>query len=224
MEFLVTTSNEEFIMSKITMGKRAAFKIQRRLGVELPGLGKAGALERRPYGPGQHGMKRKKLTDYTIRLMEKQKLRFHYGVREKQLRNLVINCKKDRSRSWVDSLVIRLEARLDNVIFRLNWAPSIAAARQMVSHGHIKVNGKKMDVGSATLSVGDEITLTDKGAKSGNFLQAKARPRLSAIPAYLSIEADGEKEKAKVLSDSLPEDIPFAFEKRLVIEYYWKLK
>lgn len=211
-------------MSKTTMGKRSAFKIQRRLGVELPGLGKAGALERRPYGPGMHGMKRKKLSDYTIRLMEKQKLRFHYGLREKQLRNLVIKCKKNRSRSWVDSLVIALESRLDNVVFRLNWAPSIAAARQMVSHGHIAINGKKCTIGSAVVNVGDVITITDKGAKSGNYLQAKARPRLSAVPAYLSVEADGEKEKAKVLSEALPEDIPFAFEKRLVIEYYWKLK
>ncbi len=211
-------------MSKTTMGKKSAFKIQRRLGVELPGLGKAGALERRPYGPGVHGMKRKKLSDYTIRLMEKQKLRFHYGLREGQLRNLVVKCKKDRSRSWVDSLVIKLESRIDNVVFRLNWAPSIAAARQMVSHGHIFVNGTKVTIASATVNPGDEITIADKGAKSGNYLQAKARPRLSAIPAYLSVEADGEKEKAKVLSEALPEDIPFAFEKRLVIEYYWKLK
>ncbi|MFT6630202.1 MAG: small subunit ribosomal protein S4 [Bacteriovoracaceae bacterium] len=211
-------------MSKITMGKRSAFKIQRRLGVELPGLGKAGALERRPYGPGMHGMKRKKLSDYTIRLMEKQKVRFHYGVREGQLRNLVIKCKKDKSRSWVDSLIINLEARIDNIVFRSNWAPSIAAARQMVSHGHIKINGVKTDVASATVKTGDVITLHDKGAKSGNYLQAKARPRLSAVPAFLKVEADGEKEKTTIVSAPLPEDIPFAFEKRLVIEYYWKLK
>jgi small subunit ribosomal protein S4 len=211
-------------MSKITMGKRSAFKIQRRLGVELPGLGKAGALERRPYGPGMHGMKRKKLSDYTIRLMEKQKVRFHYGVREGQLRNLVIKCKKDKTRSWVDSLIINLEARLDNIVFRSNWAPSIAAARQMVSHGHIKINGVKTDVASATVKTGDVITLHDKGAKSGNYLQAKARPRLSAVPAFLKVEADGEKEKTTIVSAPLPEDIPFAFEKRLVIEYYWKLK
>ena len=211
-------------MSKITMGKRSSFKIQRRLGVELPGLGKAGALERRPYGPGMHGMKRKKLSDYTIRLMEKQKLRFHYGVREKQLRNLVVACKKIKTRSWVDTLVMTLETRIDNVVFRMNWAPSIAAARQMVSHGHILVNGKKLTIGSATVNVGDEITITEKGAKSGNYLQAKARPRLSAVPAYLSVEKDGEKEKGKILSEPLPEDIPFAFDKRLVIEYYWKLK
>ncbi|MCT4641294.1 MAG: 30S ribosomal protein S4 [Bacteriovoracaceae bacterium] len=211
-------------MSKTTMGKRSAFKIQRRLGIELPGLGKAGALERRPYGPGMHGMKRKKLSDYTIRLMEKQKVRFHYGIREKQLVNLVKRCKKDKSRAWVDTLIINLESRLDNVIFRLNWAPSMAAARQMVSHGHIKVNGKKVDIGSALVKTGDEITITEKGAKSANYLQAKARPRLSAIPAFLSTEKDGEKEKAKIMAEPLAEDIPFAFEKRLVIEYYWKIK
>jgi len=211
-------------MAKHTMGKKSAFKIQRRLGVELPGLGKAGALERRPYGPGMHGMKRKKLSDFTIRLMEKQKVRFHYGVREKQLVNLVKKAKKDTSRAWVDSMIIFLESRLDNIIFRLNWAPSISAARQMVSHGHILVNGKKLSVGSATLKAGDEITISDKGAKSGNYLQAKAKPRLSAIPAYLSTEKDGEKEKAKVMAEPLPEDIPFPFEKRLVIEYYWKVR
>lgn len=211
-------------MSKTTMGSKSAFKIQRRLGTELPGLGKAGALERRPYGPGMHGMKRKKLSDYTIRLMEKQKVRFHYGVREKQLVKMVKNAKKDTSRAWVDTLVINLEQRLDNVVFRLNWAPSIAAARQMVGHGHIKVNGKKVDVASARVFPGDEVTITDKGAKSGNFLQAKARPRLSAIPAYLATEAAGEKEKAKMVSEPLPEDIPFPFEKRLVIEYYWKVR
>ena len=211
-------------MSKVTMGGKSAFKIQRRLGVELPGLGKAGALERKPYGPGQHGMKRKKLTDFTIRLMEKQKLRFHYGLREQQLRKLVKACKKNTSRAWIDTMIMSLESRLDNVVFRLNWAPSMAAARQMVTHGHIKINGKKCDIPSALVSVNDEITLTEKGAKSGNFLQAKARPRLSAIPAFLAVEADGEKEKGKMVSEPLPEDIPFAFEKRLVIEFYWKLK
>ena len=221
---LLNDKSKGAINVKNNYGQKSAFKIQRRLGTELPGLGKAGALERRPYGPGMHGMKRKKLSDYTIRLMEKQKVRFHYGVREKQLVKMVKNAKKDTSRAWVDTLVVNLEQRLDNVVFRLNWAPSIAAARQMVSHGHIKVNGKKVDVASAKISVNDEISITDKGAKSGNYLQAKAKPRLSAIPAYLYSEKDGEKEKAKMVSEPLPEDIPFPFEKRLVIEYYWKVR
>lgn len=209
-------------MAKVTMG-RSSFKIQRRLGVELPGLGKAGALERKPYGPGVHGMKRKKLSDYTIRLMEKQKVMFHYGLREKQLVKLVKLSKRDKSQAWVDTLIIRLEQRLDNVVFRLNWAPSIPAARQMITHGHIRLNGHKANSPSQIVEVGATLEITDKGAQSGNYLQAKARPRLSTVPAYLNKEAVGEKEKATLVSKPLPEDIPFPFTKRFVTEYYWKV-
>jgi small subunit ribosomal protein S4 len=211
-------------MAKIDMG-RSRFKIQRRLGVELPGLGKAGALERKPYGPGQHGMQRKKLSDYTVRLVEKQKVMFNYGLRESQLRNYVTKAKKVKAgTSWVDTMIVTLESRLDNVVFRLNWAPSTPAARQMVSHKHIKVNGKTVNVPGFQVSPGDVIEISDKGARSGNYLQAKKAPRISAIPASLSKEASGEKEKATMLARPLAEDIPFAFEKRLVIEYYWKVK
>ena len=210
-------------MAKIDMG-RARFKIQRRLGVELPGLGKAGALERKPYGPGQHGMQRKKLSDYTVRLLEKQKVMFNYGLRESQLRNYVKNAKKIKTASWVDTMIINLESRLDNVVFRANWAPSTPAARQMVTHKHIKVNGKTVNVPGYQVSVGDVVEISDKGAKSGNYLQAKVRPRISSVPAFLTKEASGEKEKIKMVSKPLAEDIPFAFEKRLVIEYYWKVK
>lgn len=210
-------------MAKIDMG-RARFKIQRRLGVELPGLGKAGALERKPYGPGQHGMQRKKLSDFTVRLLEKQKVMFNYGLRESQLRNYVTKAKKNKTASWVDTMIIALESRLDNVVFRANWAPSTPAARQMVTHKHIKVNGKTVNVPAYQVQPGDVIEITDKGAKSGNYLQAKVRPRISSIPAFLTKEAVAEKEKIKMVSKPLAEDIPFAFEKRLVIEYYWKVK
>lgn len=210
-------------MAKATMG-RSRFKIQRRLGVELPGLGKAGALERRPYGPGQHGMKRKKLSDLTIRLVEKQKVVFHYGLRERQLVRLVKKAKKNMSRAWVDTLVIGLEKRLDNIIFRLNWAPSILAARQMVGHKHVLVNGKKVNMPNFELKIGDEVTLTEKGFKSGAYLQAKAKPRLSTVPACLAKQQIGEVEKAKLIADPISDDIPFAFEKRFVTEFYWKIK
>jgi small subunit ribosomal protein S4 len=210
-------------MAKATMG-RSRFKIQRRLGVELPGLGKAGALERRPYGPGQHGAARKKLSDFTVRLMEKQKVVFNYGLRERQLVNAVKKAKRVKGQAWVDVLISTLESRLDNVVFRMNWAPSVIAARQMVSHGHILVNGKKVDIASVEVNVNDVIEITDKGAKSGNYLQAKARPRISSIPACLLVEKSGEKEKGKLIAKPLPDDIPFAFEKRLVTEYYWKVK
>lgn len=210
-------------MAKIDMG-RSRFKIQRRLGVELPGLGKAGALERKPYGPGQHGMQRKKLSDYTVRLIEKQKVMFNYGLRESQLRNYVIKSKKIKTASWVDTMIITLESRLDNVVFRLNWATSTPAARQLVSHKHIKVNGKTVNVPGYLVKPGDTIEISDKGAKSASYLQAKVRPRISSIPAYLSKEASGEKEIGKMVAKPLADDVPFPLEKRLVIEYYWKVK
>lgn len=210
-------------MAKATMG-RSRFKIQRRLGVELPGLGKAGALERRPYGPGQHGMARKKLSDFTVRLMEKQKVVFNYGLRERQLVNAVKKAKRVKGQAWVDVLIVALESRLDNVVFRANWAPSAIAARQLVSHGHISVNGKKVNIASYEVQPNDVIEISDKGAKSGNYLQAKTRPRISATPACLLVEKSGEKEKIKMVAKPLADDIPFAFEKRLVTEYYWKVK
>ncbi len=209
-------------MAKAIMGK-SSFKIQRRLGVELPGLGKAGALSRRPYGPGQHGMKRKKLSDYMVRLMEKQKLLFHYGLREKYLVNQVKKAKKDKSHSWVDTLVTTLERRLDNVVFRAGWAPSLSAAKQMVTHGHVLVNGKKVNIPSYVVSVGSEVQLKETALQNGSYLQAKARPRLSTLPAYLEKLGASHKELVTLKSSPLPEDIPFPFEKRLVIEYYWKV-
>lgn len=206
-------------MSRSTTGK-SSFKIQRSLGIELPGLGKAGALERRPYGPGQHGNKRKKISDFAVRMKEKQKLRYHYGLREGQLVNYVKKAKKDKSRAWMDTLLITLERRLANVIFRLNWAPSMLAANQMVSHGHVLVNGKRINVAGYSISKGDSITLTARGFASQNFLQAKATPRLPSIPACYTIENN----VAKVTDLPLPSDIPFEYAGQLVTEYYWKVK
>ncbi len=206
-------------MARSTTGK-SKFKIQRSLGLELPGLGKAGALERRPYGPGQHGNKRKKISDLAVRLKEKQKLRYHYGLREIQLVNYVKKAKKDKSRAWMDTLLITLERRLANVIFRLNWAPSMLAANQMVSHGHVLVNGKKVNVAGLLINKGDVITLTEKGFGSQNYLQAQATPRLPSIPASYTV--DGKT--AKVVDLPLPSDIPFEYTGQFVTEYYWKVK
>jgi small subunit ribosomal protein S4 len=208
-------------MAKATMG-RSKFKIQRRLGVELPGLGRAGALERRPYGPGQHGMKRKKLSDYTIRLMEKQKIIFNYGLRERQLVNYVRKSKKNKSRPWVDVLLTTLEARLDNVVFRLGFAPSLMAARQMVTHGHVFLNGKKVDVPAALVHPNDRIHLSANGYTSGNFLQAKARPRL-LLPGFLKKQMEGDKEVGVMIANPLPEDVPFTFQNQFLTEFYWKV-
>ena len=165
--------------------KQSRFKLQRSLGTVLPGLGKPGALERRPYGPGVHGNKRKKISDYAVRLKEKQKLLYHYGIREKQLVNYVKSAKKIKDRAWMETLIINLEQRLNNVVFRLGWAPSIPAANQMVSHGQILVNGKKLDRASYVVKKGDVLTLSEKGFNNQLFIQSQKSPRLPSIPRLL---------------------------------------
>lgn len=206
------------------MGK-SRFKIQRRLGVELPGLGKAGALDRRPYPPGQHGQKRKKISEYTIRLMEKQKVLLHYGLRESQLRSLVKKAKRKASaeKTWVEVLVERLECRLDNIVFRLGFAPSILSARQMVRHGHVMIDGKKVSIPSAKVLEGSKVTLKEKSYNHVNYLQAKDRPRL-LLPAYLKKEEASGKESGSIASLPVLGDVPFEFEQQYLIEYYYKIK
>tara|TARA_R110002072_G_scaffold64203_2_gene159314 strand:- start:158795 stop:159430 length:636 start_codon:yes stop_codon:yes gene_type:complete len=211
-------------MAKATTGK-ARFKVQRALGIELPGLGKTGALERRPYGPGVHGNKRKKISDYAVRLKEKQKLLFHYGLREKQLVKYVKLSKRDitSGKPWMEILITNLESRLNNVIFRLNWAPSVPAASQMVSHGQILVNGKKVDRASYVTKVGDVISLSEKGYNNQLYKQCLETPRLPSVPANFKVEGT-DKKKAEIIANPMPEDIPFEYDGQLVIEHYWKVK
>ena len=199
--------------------------MQRALGLELPGLGKPGALERRPYGPGVHGNRRKKISDYAIRLKEKQKLLYHYGLRERQLVTYVRTAKRDRSgRPWMEVMLTTLESRLSNVIFRLNWAPSIPAAAQMISHGQILINGKKNDRSSYILRKGDVVSLSSKGYKNQLFKFSQESPRMHAAPANYNIETKSEAPVATMEQPPLVEDVPFDFESQLVIEYYWKVK
>lgn len=210
-------------MAKSTTS-RARFKMQRALGLELPGLGKEGALERRPYGPGVHGNKRKKISDYAIRLKEKQKLLYHYGLREGQLVNYVRKAKRDTSgKPWMDVMLVNLESRLSNVIFRLNWAPSILAAGQMVSHGQVLVNGKKVNKSSFTVKKGDVIALASKGYKNQLYKFSQETPRMHAVPANYKVDGEEEK-KATLVEPPIPRDVPFDLDSQLVIEYYWKVK
>ncbi len=210
-------------MAKATTGV-SRFKIQRALGLELPGLGKAGALDRRPYGPGVHGNKRKKISDYAVRLKEKQKLLYHYGLREKQLIKYVKASKKNTiGKPWMEVMITTLECRLNNVIFRLNWAPSMPASSQMVAHGQVMVNGKVVDKASFVVKVGDKISLTDKGYKNQNYKHSCETPRLPSVPACFKIEG-GDNKTGEMIALPLPEDIPFEYNGQLVVEHYWKVK
>jgi small subunit ribosomal protein S4 len=199
---------------------KARFRIQRRLGTELPGLGKAGALERRPYPPGEAGNKRKKFSNYALQLEEKQKVMFHYGLREKQLRRFIRDAKRgNAAKNWINALAGLLELRLDNTVFRLGFAPSIRAARQLVSHGHVFVNGKKVDVGSAVLKVGDVVSLKDKSYEHQVVLQCQDAPRLD-VPDYLDKGEKDGKVVGTVKDEPQIEHIPFGFNTNLFAEYY----
>ena len=192
----------------------AKLRITRRLG-DLPGLtSKKPKLTQRP---GQHGATQKKLTQYAIRLEEKQKLRFNYGLSEKQLMNYIRQAKKIKGATG-NILLQLLEMRLDNVIFRLGMAPTIAAARQIVGHKHITVNKSCVSIPSYQCQPGDTITVKN-GASSKKLVEANLEsPTLSNIPQHL--EFDKEKLTGKVLSVIDRKWVALKLNELFVIEYY----
>lgn len=202
-------------------GKTPRFKIQRKLLTELPGLGKAGAMERKPYPPGQHGGRRIKYSDYRLQLEEKQKIKFHYNLREEQLVRLVKRAKTQQG-NWVSALISQLEMRIQNVVFRAGWAPSQMSAAQMVSHGQVLLNGKRVNIRSQILKVGDKLELNNKGLKNQIYLQARKAPRL---PCPDWIEKKDSDTAAQLTLKDKPgfEAAPFALEELLVTSYYSKV-
>ena len=205
-------------MSK-KVGKLARYRIQRRLGVELPGLGKGGALERRPYPPGQNGNRRRKYSDFALRLEEKQKVRCNYELREKQLRRFIRDAKRGSGTNWVAKLAGLLESRLDSVVFRLGFAPSSRSARQLVSHGHVMVDGKPVTISSFVLKTGAKVSLKPKAYENQIYLRAQQAPRLE-LPEFLRVE-DQEGVQVGILQ-AVPglEHVPFQFDSGLFTEYY----
>lgn len=164
--------------------------------------------------PGQHGAKgRRKVSDYGVQLKEKQKIKYIYGITEKQLRRLYEKA-SNSDLATGEQLMSLLERRLDNVVYRLGWANTRAAARQLVSHGHLMVNGKKMDVPSYTIKVDDVINLTARATKVPNV--AEALKNDDAMPDWL------EKKQAASKITRLPQrsDVTEVVEEQLVIEYY----
>ena len=201
------------------MLRKSRFKTQRRLGTELPGLGKSGALERRPYPPGESGNKRKKYSDYALRLEEKQKLRYHYVLKERQLRRFIRNAKTGKSSHWVNKLISLLEKRLDNIIFRLGFAPSIPAARQLITHGHVLVDGKKADIPSMVIKENQSVSIRQKSLKNQIVLQGLQNPRLD-MPDFLRKEEKQGQIVGVLQTQPGVEHIPFAFNTGLFTEYY----
>ncbi|PSB20081.1 30S ribosomal protein S4 [Phormidesmis priestleyi ULC007] len=189
-------------------------RIVRRLG-DLPGLTRKSP--RRAYPPGQHGQERKKRSEYAVRLEEKQKLRFNYGVNERQLLRYVRKARR-ASGSTGQVLLQLLEMRLDNTVFRMGMAPTIPGARQVVNHGHITVNGRVVDIASYQCRAGDVIAVKDKEASRKLVEQNLQYPGLANLPNHL--EFDKNKLTGKVNSVIEREWIAIQINELLVVEYY----
>ncbi|MCP5322610.1 MAG: 30S ribosomal protein S4 [Candidatus Paracaedibacteraceae bacterium] len=202
------------------MSKRinCKYKIDRRLGVNLWGRAKS-PVNKRDYGPGQHGQSRKKPTDYAVQLMAKQKLKGYYGnVSERRFRRYFEEAVRRRGDTG-EHLINLLERRLDAVIYRMKFAPTPFAARQFVNHGHILVNGKRVNIPSYEVSDGDEIVVVD-ALKENAILQLAAKSNERDVPDYM--EADHKHMKGKFLRAPKFEDVPYPvqMEPHLVIEFY----
>ncbi|ARV60419.1 30S ribosomal protein S4 [Nostocales cyanobacterium HT-58-2] len=189
-------------------------RIVRRLG-DLPGLTRKSA--RRAYPPGQHGQNRKKRSEYAIRLEEKQKLRFNYGLTEKQLLRYVRKARRVTG-STGQVLLQLLEMRLDNTVFRMGMAPTIPAARQLVNHGHVTVNGRVVNIASYQCRPGEEIAVRNR-EQSRKLVESNLQyPGLANLPSHL--EFDKNKMVGKVNSVIEREWVALQINELLVVEYY----
>ncbi|MFO0727175.1 MAG: 30S ribosomal protein S4 [Myxococcota bacterium] len=193
-------------------------RVVRRLGgTDIPGLVVPREL-RRPYPPGQHGpTQRIKLSDYAIRLREKQKLRFHYGVGERQFRHYMHRAKRAKGNTG-ENLLIMLESRLDNAVYRLGFVRTMRAARQMVRHGHINVDGERVTVPSYQLSPGQTIQVRENSKHKARVTEALTGAGQSALPSYL----DRFDAELKGVFKTRPEfgDCPLEINEALVVELY----
>ncbi|MBM3568195.1 MAG: 30S ribosomal protein S4 [Alphaproteobacteria bacterium] len=199
---------------------QSKYKIDRRMGENLWGRSRSPLARKSEIGgPGQHGLRRKKPTDYGIQLMAKQKLKGYYGnITEKQFRRIfgeAVRRKGDTS----ENLIGLLEARLDITVYRMKFVPTVFAARQFVNHGHVRVNGKRVTVPSITLKVGDILMLTEKG-KSMAATIAAGESTDREVPDYL--EADHKNGAGKVLRVPKLADVPYPvkMEPAQVIGFY----
>jgi len=191
-----------------------SWKLSRRLGISLSGTGKE--LEKRPYAPGQHGPnQRKKLSEYGLQLQEKQKLRHMYGVNERQFLNTFKSASK-MSGILGENFMILLESRLDNVVYRLGLARTRRQARQLVNHGHILVDGKRLDIPSYRVKIGQTISVREK-SRNLDIIKDSVEAT-NFVPEYLSFNAD----TLEGTFTRLPErsELPAEINEALIVEFY----
>jgi small subunit ribosomal protein S4 len=202
------------------MSKRiqAKHKIDRRLGVNLWGRPKS-PINDREYGPGQHGQRRKKPTDYGIQLMAKQRLKGYYGsIGERQFRKLYEEASRRRG-DTSENLIGLLERRLETIVYRAKFVQTVFAARQFVNHGHVMVNGKRVNIGSYQVKEGDVVEVRDR-AKQLAIVLGAVQSQERDVPEY--VDVDHKKMTAKFVRVPTLGDVPYpvSMEPHLVVEYY----
>ena len=175
------------------------------------------AIDRRGYAPGQHGQGRSKISDYGLQLREKQKAKRFYGLQETQFRNLFDKAARKTGITG-ENLLILLETRLDNVVFRLGFASSRTEARQLVNHGHFTVNGKKVNIPSFEVKAGDVIKVKEKSTNSPKFKEVKEMT--ITVPSWMTV--DVEKLEGKILSVPTRAEIDTPVAEHLIVELYSK--
>lgn len=194
-----------------------SWRLSRRMGVSLSGTGKE--LARRPYAPGDHGNDRRgKLSEYGTQLREKQKLRFMYGMTERQFSNLFVRAGKIKEGTHGTNFMVLLERRLDNMVYRLGLATTRRQARQLVNHGHITVDGKRVDIPSYEVKVGQVIAVREK-SKNLDVIKG-AVEAVVARPAY--VEFDADKLEGKLTRLPQREDMNADIDEALIVEFYNK--
>ena len=195
-----------------------SWKVSRRLGISLSGTGKE--LARRPYAPGQHGQNnRRKLSEYGLQLREKQKLRMTYGLSERQFANLFVKAGKIREGKHGDNFMILLERRLDNVVYRLGLATTRRQARQLVNHGHITVDGKRVDIPSYEVKPGQVISLRERSKN----LQVVKDALEAVVGRARFVSFDENKMEGSLVRLPEREELDANIDEALVVEYYNKL-
>jgi small subunit ribosomal protein S4 len=198
---------------------QSKFKINRRLGVNLWGRQKSPLNRNRDYGPGQHGQRRKKPSDYGVQLMAKQKLKGYYGnIGERQFRRFYEEAAR-RKGDTGENMIELLERRLDAVVYRMKFAPTVFSARQLVNHGHVRVNGKRVTIPSYQVKDEDSIELKEKSKQMALILESvKSAER--DVPDY--VEVDHDKMKGRFVRAPKLADVPFPvpMEPNLVVEFY----
>lgn len=177
------------------------------------------ALERRSYAPGQHGQSRKKPTEYGLQLRAKQQAKRYYGIAEKQFYKYFLMAERKQGVTGENLLRI-CESRLDNVVYLLGWASSRAEARQLVNHGHFKVNGKSVNIPSYLIKAGDEVAIKDKSKESEKIKAVVAGNEARPVPQWL--DRNNDALTAKVLALPTREQIAVPVEEHLIVELYSK--